>query len=290
MNKEISKSFALYANKTESDYFIRVGDDVVPTHSTILLKEEASMRIHHEENLSIYKNEFIEKLSPDKIDSREFWKTATDNFPLFSIGGGVQNISTVYEVNMLTFLMAKNLGVIEPVNKLFMDNGNSKILEIGPGYGGFKDYIKQTFGDKNYWAVDVNPLFKHPRIYQTDGKNIPDTIPNPMDIVYSVNVFQHLSKNQRTSYYKQIFEVLKVGGVFIFGMFVLTPENKDWPCWGTKGENGKFYCNFFRQFTEIDSIKDLNNEMELLGFEMERLSNTNIQSNYITFKCTKIKA
>lgn len=291
MDYEIAKSFALYANKTDSDYFVKIRGQVIPTLATLLTAdEEVEYTVYRSHECAIYRNEFINKLSPDNIDSREFWKMATDNFPLFSISGGMQKIKSVFEANTTNFISAVNLGCIDEIHKIYQNNPTAKMLEIGPGHGCIKNFVKELYGDENYWAIDVCPLFDHPRIYQTDGKNIPDTIPNPLDMVYSVNVFQHLSKNQRTSYYKQVYEILKVGGVFIFGMFVRTEENKDWACWGTKDEDGKFYCNFFRQFTEIDSIEVLKKEIESVGFSLEHISPAEEQCHYLTFKCVKLNS
>jgi len=287
-DKEIKKSFKLYSKKTDSDYFVEHNGRVVPTQSTLLGDDDMSLvNIDTENNITVYKNEFIEKLNPDNIDSVKFWRVATYNFPLFSVAGGVQNYTTKYEVNTNTFSMANQLGVILVVKDLYKNKPDSSLLEIGPGYGGFNNFIKDINGDDNYWAIDVIKLFDHPRLFTSDGKTIPDSIPNPIDIVYSINVFQHLSKKQRTSYYRQTFEVLKKGGVFIFGMFTITEHNKDWPCWGTKGEDGKFYCNFFRQLTEVDKIEVVTNELEGLGFSVDIVESL-IDSHYLAFKCTKL--
>lgn len=286
MNSEINKTFALYANKTESDYYINVNGLKLPTQTTLTRVDE-NATVTKSDNLTVYRNEFIQKLSPDNIDSREFWKMATNNFPLFSICGGIQDISTKHELNAISVLSAKSMGCLGILKSMFEADKNTKMLEIGPGHGGIKNFIAESYGDDNYWAIDVNPLFNHPRIFQTDGKNIPDTIPNPLDIVYSVNVFQHLSKKQRTSYYRQIFEVLKVGGVFVFGMYTMTPLNSSWPCWGTKGEDGKFYCHFFRQFTEIDMLEDLETELDEIGFSVQILNDQD-KTHYLTFKCVKL--
>jgi SAM-dependent methyltransferase len=288
MDKNIKKVFELYSNKTESDYWI-IGSDgeKIPTQSTLLIEEDLG-KYQVGEGYIVYKKEILDKLSPDNIDSREFWKIATDNFPLFSIAGGIQVLTTIEQVNEATTTLAYHLGCIDVLSKEFAKNKNLMMLEIGPGHGNIKNLlVKNNLGD-NYYAIDVNPLFEHPRIYQTDGKNIPDTIPNPMDLVYSVNVFQHLSKNQRTSYYRQIFEVLKDGGVFVFGMFVLTEKNKDWPCWGARDEQGGFYCNFFKQFTKVDHIDELIFELKNIGFfSVEEISQIPDKTNYVTFKVIK---
>ena len=181
MNENIKKAFDLYSNKTESDYWI-VGLDgsKIPTQSTILTQEDSNkVTIDNENGYPLYKKEFVDELSPDVIDSREFWKMATDNFPLFSIAGGIQPFKTIEEVNKSTTTMAFQLGCLTELSNAFAKNSNLRMLEIGPGHGNIKNLLVDNGLDGNYYAIDVHPLFEYPRLYQTDGKNIPDTIPYP---------------------------------------------------------------------------------------------------------------
>jgi hypothetical protein len=289
MVEDIEKNFSIY-NKTASDYWVVTNDKIVPTQTLILTQEETDfvVEINDEAKYQVYKQDFIDRLSPDKINSCVFWKIATDKFPFFSIAGGIQKIYTIDEVNTCSNNMSNMLGCIDVLNEIFDKNRKAKMLEIGPGHGNIKNLLVNHGLDTNYHAIDVNPLFEFPRIYQTDGKHIPDTIPNNMDLVYSVNVFQHLSKAQRTSYYKQIFEVLKDGGVFVFGMFVVTEENKNWPVWGARDENGNIYTHFFRQFTKIDHLDDIMVELSYLGYsKIEMINPIADKTHYLTFKVTK---
>lgn len=284
----IDKTFKLYGDKTESDYFIFHEGIIKPTMTTIFTKKEKK-EIIESEGFNIYPQTFIEKLSPDNINNEKFWKLATKNFPLFSIAGGVQTIKNVEEINITANKMALNLGVITPLSTLFAEMGEDvRMLEIGPGYGNILDVLKSNKWEKNYYAIDINPLFSFDRLFKCDGRNIPDSIPNPMDVVYSMNVFQHLSKNQRTSYYRQIFEVLKDGGKFIFGMFVETPENKNWNCWQIRDRQGRKYCMFFKQLTQIDRVEDLYKELKNIGYsEIKRINPHEDKTHYLTFEVTK---
>ena len=106
-------------------------------------------------------------------------------------------------------------------------------------------------------------------------------------MIYSFNVFQHLSKKQRTSYYKDIYKKLKDSGSFIFGMFVRTEENKNWTCWGGADYKGRYYTNFFKQLTEVDEIGELLDELDGIGFDVQRISPYEKESHYLSFKCTK---
>lgn len=287
----IEKVFDLYSNKTESDYWIIHNGERVPTMCPIVTydDEDNGVILKLSDKIIIYTPEFINALSPDNIDSNYFWKVATNKFPLFSIGGGILNIKTINELNHISSDMAFKLGVIKPIEILLNHNRNARILEIGSGHGNFQKILEHSsFGDSNYYAIDVNPLFSHPRIFQTNGKSIPSDIPYPLDAVYSMNVFQHLSKTQRTSYYKQIYVSLKEGGIFVFGMFVITKNNRTKTLWGMRDHNDNFYCHFFRQLTIIDTEEDIKRELNNIGFSVENLSPLEEDVHYLTFKCTKI--
>ena len=286
---EIKNNFKLYSQKTESDYWVMIGGERRPTQATILTSEDSGLVKMDEKNpqLGIYEREFINRFHPDNIDSREFWKEATNKFPLFSITGGIQNINNVSQANIVTLEMAKQLGCLDIINDLYFKKPNISLLEIGPGYGGFQQYIADKFGDDHYYAIDVNPLFDHPRLYQTDGKTIPENVPSHLDAIYSVNVFQHLSKSQRTSYYKQLSRLLGYGGLFIFSMFVVTDKNKEWKGWGCKDKNGRIYTSFFKQLTEVDTLDELISELTGFGFAVV-IINPDAQIPYFSFKCTKV--
>lgn len=146
------------------------------------------------------------------------------------------------------------------------------MLEIGPGYGGMKDYFQEELPHIKWHGMDINCLFKHPRLYRTDGYNIPEKLKDKnISLVYSVNVFQHLSSKQRTSYYKQIYKMLPENGLFLFGMFV-TNDNLEqkmgegkW-LFGQRDKNNNPYGVFFSQLTEIDTIDEASNELVEIGY------------------------
>lgn len=242
-------------------------------------------------HVSLLKKEFINKLHPDNLDSREFWEEATNNFPYYSIAGGDAGCKSPEECNEVNLKMAKNIGAIPYLDRAidsFSEYISSpSVLEIGPGYGNVCFYLQEKYPRVDYYGIDVNPLFEWPTLYQTDGSTINKEVPNNLDIVYSHNVFQHLSKSQRSSYYKEIYDKLKPGGVFLFGMFVLTDENKDWPCWGMKDYKGRYYTGFFKQYTEVDHIDELKAEVEGLGFHFLNTSWHEDKINALTFQLQK---
>lgn len=237
--------------------------------------------------ITYVKKEFIKKYHPDNIDVSEFWRLATKHFPHFSVAGGNSGCKTKEECNYTTLKMAERIGPLRELFQTLNEDNSANMLEIGPGYGNICYWINEHFPLINYYAIDVNPLFEWPTLMQTDGKTIPDGVVDNLDIVYSYNVFQHLSKKQRTSYYKQIHDKLRVGGVFYFGMFLVTKENKDWPCWGVKDYSGRNYCHFFKQFTEVDTEEELIEELNSIGFSYQNITKHADKHNGHAFKCVK---
>lgn len=286
--KVIDKTFELYSNKINTDYSVVVDGILVPTQAFISTKEDEEQLYHDKKfNLTRYSKQLIDKLSPDKIDSRIFWSKATSLFPLFSVAGALNGEETIENVNITTLSSAYHLGALKVVDDVFIKNKEALMLEIGPGHGNLLTYLKNNYTDINYHAIDVNPLFSHPRIYQTTGSTISNSVPNKLDLVYSINVFQHLSKKQRSAYYKRVYRKLKDGGVFVFGMFVETQLNKNWPVWGVRDFDDRYYVNFFKQLTIVDREYELIDELSNLGFKVEKISPYEYKHHYLTYKCRK---
>lgn len=282
---KIFRNFHIYTfHKSENEYLLKLNGKEISTDTFISTPEE---EYEIKDNVLIFSTDYAKELSPDNIDCEVFWKVATQNFPLFSISGGVQTITTKEEANTVNLVSAFNLNALKPVENAFNKNPDCMLLEIGPGYGGLENILSGHYSNNNYYAIDVNPLFFHKNLCKCDGRNIPSEIPNGMDIVYSINVFQHLSKSQRTSYYKQIYIILKNGGSFVFGMFVITEKNKNNNKWGYQDENGGVYTSFFKQLTIVDREEELLSELEDIGFEVRRLSAESDTNHYLTFECIK---
>lgn len=226
----------------------------------------------------------IQYLHPDNIDIKEFWKKSVELFPYLSICGSDPNILTTAQAIEGSFRSQKFLKTLDWLDESIAEG--SKVLEIGPGFGMvYEKIIKNYAGlEGNYYSIDVNPLFWHDNMYFCDGRNIPDEIPNDLDVVYSVNVFQHLSSSQRESYYKQIFNKLKPGGTFIVGTFCITSNNIDKPLWGHQDENGNFYTLFLGQYTEIERIDGWLQKLTSIGFVPEKAVE---HQNYVCLKLKK---
>ena len=317
-NREIIECFKRYRSLQKDDYTL----EIPPLHSVNESNEKLTTTTHtfipkHSDRKSYYTKvldeivlekkedgsplkikkvlqrvvdkELVDRLSPDNIDSTEFWKEANKSFPLFSICG--HPVKNKEEANNVNNLVAKQHGAVDrlshKLNDYIRQGTCAKILEIGPGFGNIYELLKDH-SLVDYWSIDVYPLFDHDQMYLTDGKTIPEHIDH-IDVVYAINVFQHLSKKQRSSYYKQIFNRLNAGGEFIFNMFVRAPFNEHLHVWGCRDENDRFYTMFFRQLTEVDHIDELLSELRDVGFSTKIITpEENLtKHNTITFSCTK---
>ena len=282
-NKQVKDLFNWYSGKKINEYEVSVNGTPVTAHQFITKKGS-----HNGQPID---KRTINKFNPDRIDSNLFWSEAINIFNLFPIGGG--ECANIDELNKLSIKMSKALHALPIIinNIDVTKDQNLRILEIGPGYGGVYNLISEVNLLKptyDYYAIDVNPLFKSHKLFKTDGKTIPVEVPETLDIVYSINVFQHLSPAQRKSYYKQIYDRLIPGGEFIFSMYVETERNKDFKVWGYKDKDGRNYVHFFNQFTAVDTMDELKATIKEIGFsDIVQLIDDEHTQNYFSFKLIK---
>lgn len=277
-NRDITNWFKKYKKIKKDEFFLK-GE---VRADSFLVTEKTKNKINNKNlGITIFSEDYINEISPNNIDSCHFWKKATETFPLSSIvyHPGCKDEIELNEISLKN--IHEQIGTLNELEKILINNPSSKILEIGPGYGAITGYISVNHELKNYYAIDVNPMFKFKfkRLYKTDGKTIPNKVPNGLDVVYSVNVFQHLSPEQRMSYYKQIKDKLKVGGKFIFSMFVVDLENEYITfkrpngelgfLFGMRDEKGNCYTNFFSQLTKCDRIEELEEIFSQLNMKLE---------------------
>ena len=239
------------------------------------------------DNYSIFSKEFIESISPDHINNTEFWKDVVNAFPMHSISG-CEECNTVKDIHKIHLRRDIQWQSVTPLHLAIKEFKNPKILEIGPGYGTLKKYYDGIAPKKlrdNYYAIDINPLFHYSKLFKTNGHSIPNQIPKKLHCVISLNVFQHLTKKQRSAYYREAFQRLVPGGYFIFTMFTVTDENKNTPrLWSHRDAAGRRYVFFFRQLTEVDYIEETIGELKVVGFN-HVISRTH--SNHGQFICQK---
>jgi ubiquinone/menaquinone biosynthesis C-methylase UbiE len=233
---------------------------------------------------NVLSQEEIDKMSPDNIDNEGFWKYAVKKFPNFSISN-YENCRTEDDVNKANLNAATWIGFIQKIESLIKIDPDEKHLEIGPGYGGLFRYILKRYENCNYYAIDINPLFYYEGgLYKCDGKTIPNELGNEFKTIFSYNVFQHLSKSQRSSYYNECYNKLQDGGKFIFTNFLVVEQNKDKKfLWSYVDEKNRPYTNFFTQMNAIDYFEELADELNDIGFDVK----VSLKQNIALLECTK---
>lgn len=220
-------------------------------------------------NYEVPTQEQVDILSPDKINLYDFWEYLEKNYDYAICGLGGK---TPEERDRLNMVLALGVGVLNVLEAHVTLNSDIKlnVLEIGPGYGNICSVI---MGRVNYAAIDVYPRF--PGVCLCDGKTIPSELKaTKFHVVISCNVFQHLSIDQRRSYYKEVFEILEDGGVFSFTNRVLPPEMT----------SPKYVCHA-GQLTEVQKFEDINKDILDAGFTISSYSMR--CDNFATFHLRK---
>lgn len=228
----------------------------------------------------ILKEKAIERFHPNNINNKEFWVECRKNFPLVSVSGAPSK--NIAEVNEKTMEIPLYTGILDAINTL-IESSKTKLsmLEIGFGYGNMFFELKDKL---NYTGIDYivpNTLKKYKNFIEINQSGIPDYFldENLFDIVYSVNVLQHCSQDDRFEYIRQAYRALKSGGHMIFTMFLITQGNKNGKYWGCVDNKGRAYTQFFNQLTECDWDWEFDSFVRKVGFTYERAE---ISGNFFT--------
>jgi len=283
-----------HASRKSDEYNVKIEDDTVNAHCVIADPKYGSYRKGDKTHVS---EEDFERCHPRNVNTNEFWGECVKYFPLFSISGDPSN-KTPEDINNSTLVMADRLqalgwfvsamdNVIANTDELF-----PKVLEIGCGYGGFRNWATDRYENMIYQGLDVVKLTNYDDIHIGDGWVFPDTLlPVQFNIIYSMNVFQHLSVEQRTSYYIESFKKLTLGGIFIFGTFAMDEHNCNTDkLWGNIGEDGIPLTHFLGQYTKVPTVTDTIKELKSLGFDARAHDRVNpVNTNYVVFIAQKIK-
>lgn len=213
--------------------------------------------------------EEIDLLSPDHIDNCAFWQVADEVFqtdPVSNCGYGTPvSVEEANRRNLSMYHIDGFTGLVEYARLLWGGNRPS-LLEIGPGYGAFKDWMaKQDYFD--YYGADVRP--RVPGVDQAlpNGLLSEQTMLRRYAVVVASNVFQHLSVTQRRAYYRDIVGCLHPGGVFMVSMFV---DIRNGPNEWMRDGDGAHWVRHYGQFTRIQSEDEIVADMEAAGFEVWR--------------------
>jgi hypothetical protein len=250
------------------------------------LKDMATYRAYIEatfKKTTPISQEEIELLSPDNIDNNAFWRIVEEVFGVDCVANteyGKVNLS-IDEGNQRNLSMARWSGVLNPVDE-WRYHRDMPILEIGAGYGSFKHYVQNTTACK-YHGVDVYPKIQGVFPTLPNGLLPEEYRTKQFWVIYSSNVFQHLSSKQRTAYFQDVHHMLGKGGMFSFNMMATwrPPAVND-----DKGiaYDGKVYLRHYGQFTEIPYYHTLREELDRY---YEVLYETRRHDGLITFTCYK---
>ena len=227
---------------------------------------------HDKDNPRVPTQEDIDLLSPDLIDNGAFWQVAHDLFSTDPVSNCQhKDPVSILEANNRNMTIYHSCGFTGLIWYLkyhwkHMSRGHPHpLLEIGPGYGGFRDWLWNQGGFEHYGA-DVFPLIDGVEHTLPTGTLSPTTKGRRYSIVLSSNVFQHLSTTQRRAYYKDIFDCMYPGGFFMFNLTVdyYEPDAKH------RDSNGRVWMRHYGQFTEIQKPEAVYQDLKDVGFQLVR--------------------
>lgn len=279
-------------HKTEDEYFINLYGNKFHVNRYNLLDIEKNAIYKNKTFLYengaikiIVRNKTVKRLHPNHINNHNFWVNFKKSFPLVSVNGGYSK--DVDDCNKRTFDYSESYGNISFIEEIVKSQEKVNLFEIGYGHGNlyehFKNYKNVKYTGIDYYKIPKLRNIKNLKIITKSG--IPNYIPdNSQDIIYSFNVLQHCSQKDRNDYFKQGFDKLKSGGYFIGGMFMVTDENKDKPYWGVEDLNGRKYCVFFKQLTEVDTMDEFYETITNIGYRIEKTQNHENWYNFILKK------
>jgi hypothetical protein len=197
----------------------------------------------------------IERLSPDNVDCRDFWRVCDELFALDPVcnvavtpvqGRLPHAVESRTDANRMNLRFAKSFGI----TALLEENAQArlKVFEVGAGYGSIMNFI-ETHTNHEYTGLDVVP--RVPGVLEATAEGL---IPGELltqgagqySYVVSSNVFQHLSSKQRARYYDDARTLLIRGGLFIFNLCVDTGKHPY-----LRDAAGNAWCDHYGQFTAV---------------------------------------
>jgi len=198
----------------------------------------------------------IDKLSPDVVDCRDFWKVCEELFgsdPVCNVAVDPEvgrlpfQVESPMDANRMNLRLAKSLGI----TAFLEENGHERLrtLEIGPGYGALKSFI-ETHTNHVYTGVDVFPRIPGVIEATREGLLPPEFVEaegGSFSYVISSNVFQHLSARQRAKHIEDAAVLLHAGGLFIFNLIIDTGKLPA----HTRDRKGTAWADHYGQYTPI---------------------------------------
>jgi 2-polyprenyl-3-methyl-5-hydroxy-6-metoxy-1,4-benzoquinol methylase len=224
--------------------------------------------------------EEIDRLSPDNIDNAAFWREIWEKFgPSIYTPANNHPNSTLESCWLNASLIASSLNAFHffEMRRLAW-YGGSNVLEIGPGLGNLWVYLRsfpyQVF---NYLSHDIFYPAESAVPYNRRETNLDNLFGNSFDLVYSMNVFQHLTQTQWNYYFDLAHRLLMDNGHFNFSCYSQGKIN---------AEDGKAYTYHFGQLTEAPSWPEITKLISSKKFEI--LSMSSRQDGFQSFFLRKI--
>ena len=172
-----------------------------------------------------------------------------------------------------------------------MLDGKESVAEIGCGDGFAARIVRQTV--KKLLITDYDPYFIN-RFKEISTDNWPITarehniLESPMkekfDAIYSLDVFEHITKKEEDLFIKNIIKSLRDKGVVVLGMPSL--ESQEHASEGSKlghvnCRTGKEFKKFMEKYFDNVLLFSMNDEVVHTGFEK--------MAHYLFVVCSSIK-
>lgn len=221
--------------------------------------------------------------TPEDFNWKEFWKDCKEEYPLHSVSGG-------YHFNneeKIIYLEEKKVEINLLRNLIETKSTNPSVLEIGYGFGGAAKKFENNgfiYTGIDYISSNKDCKNEPDKFIEISENGIPENIliKDSFDLVYSENVFQHLTKKQRVQYYNEAYTVLKDGGVFFFNLLCKNDEFFDEKYTEEEIKKLNYATNFFGVHTYVPYKHEVINTLEDIGFIVTdiRLKKTSDERTY----------
>lgn len=235
--------------------------------------------------------EDIELLSPDNVHNGHFWKVVEELVGPDCVANSfnAKLTNAIDAGNQRNWSLARVTGMLNVADD--WKHHHAPVLEIGAGYGNFKYHCMLNTAFK-YMGIDAWPKISGVIPTKPDGTMPQEIIDaclsdekNRVHLVYSSNVFQHLSRKQRSQYFKDIHTILEPDGCFIFNLLVHYDDPKSEKPLNLTSTDHRQYLKHYGQFTEIPFYPELQAELQQwfnIHYETRRYHDC-----FFTFVCSR---
>lgn len=247
-------------------------DEIKQCWDTLGFHDEDSFKAYYADRIKhgLKDEKELTLLAPENVNLKLFWQMCDASFS-GSVAGYLSRLESEDERkqdiaygNYLNYILALQTNMFSTLNQTTcVKHPIIEVLEIGPGFGALNPSLSRD-GVINH-KIDV-----YPRIdgcVESDGFTIPESVKeHDIMIVISSNVFQHLSIEQRRSYYREIASLLGTNtrkfGYFDFNLQCLGVNDDD----RFIKHNDKYYITHMGMYTEITTPMQVQKDLLDAGF------------------------